>query len=385
MGQTQTERVHLRSSITQIADVYSAHTERESGAALIFVGLMMIMIIGFGAFVLDIGRAYLAKAELQAAVDAAVLAAAGDLPDAVAVEATALLYANANDYGWGPILDPGDVDMGFWEAATETFYPNTGPFNAVQITAKRVNAQGNPVETVLARVLGFDEFNITGTAVASREVVADVVIVQDITGSFEDELPIAIDADKGLIDTFAASHAQGVHLGVVTFARTGDEIAPLESLLTSQASSKAALDAVVGCSPSGNSPGDPCYGTDMSVGLDRAVNMLVNDGRPGIEDVIVLVSDGVPCIAELPMPAKIQTGKDWATASANAADAAGVSIFVITLDQESTSSSPCLSADVSFNESLARGFGWGTTTTDPLQLEALLASIVGEMPVQLVN
>ncbi len=346
---------------------------------------MLVMLIGFGAFVLDIGRAYLARAELQNAVDSAVIAAASELPDPVAVLTAATDYANANDYGWGPLVDPADVDMGFWEAPTKTFYPGVPPFNAVQITGRRHQVSGNQVDTVLARVLGFDHFEMSATGVASREVVADVVIVQDITGSFEDELPIAIDADKALIDTFAAEHAQGVHLGVVTFAREAYDIAPLDSLLNNQASAKAALDAVVGCSPTGNSPGDPCYGTDQSVGIDLAVDMLVNDGRPGIEDVIILVSDGVPCIAELPMPGKIDTGKAWAVASADAAAAAGVSIFTITLDQMSTSTSPCLSADVTFNESLARGFGWGTTTTDPFQLEALLASIVGEMPVHLVQ
>ena len=159
----------------------------------------------------------------------------------------------------------------------------------------------------------------------------------------------------------------------------------MESLLTGADSAKAALDGVVGCSPSGNPPGSPCYGTDMSVGIDRATQMLLADGRADIEDVIVLVSDGVPCLPEHPMPGMVDIGKDLATASADAAAAQGVSIFVISLDQESTSTHPCLAGDVTFNESLARGFGWGTTTTDPYQLEALLASIVGEMPVQLVN
>ena len=46
--------------------------------------LALVVLLGFAGLVIDVGRVYVAQRQLQAAVDAAALAAGQDLPDSVA-------------------------------------------------------------------------------------------------------------------------------------------------------------------------------------------------------------------------------------------------------------------------------------------------------------
>jgi hypothetical protein len=250
---------------------------------------------------------------------------------------------------------------------------------------RRAQQNGNPVSTVFAQILGFDSVDVGATAIAARGVInADIVVLQDVTVSFLEEMDIAKDADKALVDTFAADDANDVRMGAVSFTRHTVDDHELEYLNTAQNSIKSAIDSMAICHSAG-SPYGPCYGTDIGIGIDAATDMLLTSGRPEADKVIVLVSDGVPCIGEAPVSQWVSTGQAWATAAANAAGDAGVNVFSITLCEPSASSNPCSVADITFNESLARGIGSGATTTDPDALELLLTSIIDELPVRLVR
>ncbi len=54
--------------------------------------LCLVVLLGFAGLVIDIGRVYVAQRQLQAAVDAAALAAGQDLPDSVAAQTSAISY-----------------------------------------------------------------------------------------------------------------------------------------------------------------------------------------------------------------------------------------------------------------------------------------------------
>lgn len=348
------------------------------------IGILMVPLLGMAALAIDVAQIYTTRAELQTAADAAVIAAADGLPNSQSVQNLAIQYASANDAGHGPILTGGDVSLGFWDAATSTFYPYGTPVNGIQVTTRRSQQNGNPVSTFFAGVVGVDNVDVTAVAVAARDVVADIVIVQDVTVSFLEEIPFAVEADKALIDTFALEYAEGVQVGVVSFARDTIDEAPLTVLSTGQGGLHSALDGMRECSSAGRR-GGPCYGTDLGIGIDRGREMILNQGRgsPDVQRVIVLVTDGVPCLLEDDDP--VGAGKTAATAAANRAAAEDLDIFSVTLHQQSRSSHPCLAGDVAFNESLARGIGWGTTTTNPSDLQALLASIIDQMPIRLVR
>ena len=76
-----------------------------------------------------------------------------------------------------------------------------------------------------------------------------------------------------------------------------------------------------------------------------------------------------------------------ATVAADAASDLGINIFIITLEPEEVDDSRgiCFGSDVSFNESLARGFGFGVTTADEEDLDDILVSILRQMPFHLVQ
>jgi Flp pilus assembly protein TadG len=75
--------------------------ERDKGAVLIWVALTMAVLLGIGALVIDIGRLYVERRELQNGADAAALAVAQDCSAGNCGDAagTAKVYAdlNAND------------------------------------------------------------------------------------------------------------------------------------------------------------------------------------------------------------------------------------------------------------------------------------------------
>jgi len=120
----------------------------ESGQALVIVAASVIVLMGVTAFSVDMGMAYNAKAELQAAADAAALAGAQDLPDAAKAEASAINYAGFNDVG---------VD----DVVVETPY-NLNP-KQIEVTCTKT------FEYMFAKVLGFDSKVIVARAVATRE------------------------------------------------------------------------------------------------------------------------------------------------------------------------------------------------------------------------
>ena len=57
----------------------------QRGQVLPWVAFMMVLFVGIGAFVLDIGHAFMSYRQLQAATDAAALAGARDIYDSTAI------------------------------------------------------------------------------------------------------------------------------------------------------------------------------------------------------------------------------------------------------------------------------------------------------------
>ncbi len=69
----------------------------------------------------------------------------------------------------GNVLDPSDVVLGNWNADTHTFTPAGGSIcvNAVQVITRRSQANGNPAELFLARILGFYDTDVSAQSVAT--------------------------------------------------------------------------------------------------------------------------------------------------------------------------------------------------------------------------
>ncbi len=149
------------------------------GAIGAWVALMLVMLLGMAALAIDMGYLWVLRHRLQATADAAALAGVSQLtstPDAAVVKAEAVAYAQKNmpPGGHGTVLADPDVVLGHWDGDTRTFTTNatgtTAPAgevtNAVKITTRRAQANGNPVGLFLARALGVYEMDVVTEAIA---------------------------------------------------------------------------------------------------------------------------------------------------------------------------------------------------------------------------
>lgn len=157
-------------------DMYSGRNlnKQRRGVALIWLAISLIVLIGFVALGIDIGRVKLARTELQVAADAAARAGAWIVPeqrfdDGVA-RAEALM--EANDAGGAPVafdVNQDDLVYGIWWRNTRTFEPlyddDRVRANAILIRTWRHSQRGNPLPLGFAAVVGFDTFDVAAVAV----------------------------------------------------------------------------------------------------------------------------------------------------------------------------------------------------------------------------
>jgi Flp pilus assembly protein TadG len=68
----------------------------DEGAVAVTVAIVMSVLIGFTALVIDVGSLYTERAKVQTAADSAALAGAQDLPDTVHAKSTATTYSGLN-------------------------------------------------------------------------------------------------------------------------------------------------------------------------------------------------------------------------------------------------------------------------------------------------
>lgn len=164
---------------------------------LVLVGL--VALLGFVALGVDLGLAYNARTQAQAAADATALAAAAEMIDSTGPtvtladsQAAAVDIASRNSTLDNPTLaiDAQDITFGNWDLATRTLDTAVDLTDPDQVTAVQtvVRLDGNTnasVPAVFSRVLGRQEFTVATTATAYL----------GFAGSFgpgQVELPIAI-------------------------------------------------------------------------------------------------------------------------------------------------------------------------------------------------
>lgn len=121
------------------------HFKSKKGITTIMIAIMMTLILGFCALVVDIGRVSLEKGRLQNAVDSAALAAAQDLPDTIAATDT------ANDYMAMNGFSNADINVGF--AGSNR-----------QITVEAID----DMDYTFARILGINSTDIKAAATAEK-------------------------------------------------------------------------------------------------------------------------------------------------------------------------------------------------------------------------
>lgn len=147
----------------------------ERGATFVFVAVMLVVLIGFAALVIDIGKLYKTRNELQNASDSAAHAGATALDGtaqgiAVARERAKEYALLNNATGSAVAISDDDIDFGHWDVATGTF-TSLGPepsdpaaVNAVRVIDRREGATSVTLD--LATLLGHPRANVHSDAIA---------------------------------------------------------------------------------------------------------------------------------------------------------------------------------------------------------------------------
>ncbi len=283
----------------------------QNGAIAAIAAVSLIVILGFGAFAIDMSYAYTTRNLLQVTASAAALAAAQDLPNQSEATTTAMAYVEDNmpAANHGTVLVNSDVVFGNWDIATETWTPGDTPFNALEVTARRSTDNDNRLDLFLAPVLGLGFLDMAASAVAYAKAPTawDVALVQDVTGTFIAEIDDAKDADQAMLDC-VSNNFINARMGLTTFSGTAPTLSnpnvPPHTFVPmlpvgipdNQANYQALTDAIFDVQIPLWQNGWFSYGTHVGIGIESAIEQL--DAYTPDEDIIgqaiVIVGDGKP-------------------------------------------------------------------------------------------
>ena len=186
--------------------------EEQSGQVVIMVAVMLVMLLGFAAFVVDMGRIYVSYRLLRNSTDAAALAGAEDLPNSTAAS-TATSYSgvsgNKNAYSNLPNVT---MVSGYPQLKCLTTLTNQGiacvaPANANAIRVK----QQVSVPMTFAKILGLSSFTLTATATAAMRGGGgppfNVAVIVDSTASMNN-----LDSGSNCSSTRLACSLSGIRI-----------------------------------------------------------------------------------------------------------------------------------------------------------------------------
>ena len=140
----------------------------ERGSVLPIVGVCMLAILGVAALAIDLGYQRALQSQLSATADAAALAAASELPDSTKAAEAAAKYAEFNmpREEHGDVLRPDDIEFGHWDVDRRVFLPGSKNPDAVRLTVRRTEANGNPARTFFLHLFGMGQADLVAQSLA---------------------------------------------------------------------------------------------------------------------------------------------------------------------------------------------------------------------------
>jgi hypothetical protein len=148
----------------------------DAGAVVALVAIMMVVLLGMGALVIDVGQLYAERRELQNGADAAALAVAQDCAggDCRDETATARTYANDNAHdGKAGVQDVCGSGPGLVPCASPP--PHAPAANWVKV--RTITPDDDKIDFVFAPVLGHDAGKADATAVAVWSNVGGATVI----------------------------------------------------------------------------------------------------------------------------------------------------------------------------------------------------------------
>lgn len=236
----------------------------ERGTVMVMVALSMTTLVGAAGLAIDSGRAYLERAQLSRAVDAAALAGARTIrqgEDVAHEHAMSLAHANGVGDGDGSSLS---VEFG----------TDADGAGTVTVHAERT------IPTFFMRVFGTTEVTVSSEAIATVPPL-DLVLVLDTSGSLAtanawDDLQAAAD---GFLDFF---HEEIDQMGLISF-----QVRSADRFWMDQPFHSAIQDAIYDM----ESAGDTNPGEGLRLGLEQLEG---GTHRESAVRVVVFFTDGRP-------------------------------------------------------------------------------------------
>jgi Flp pilus assembly protein TadG len=141
---------------------------RRHGVAIFYVIVVLIVMIGFCSFAVDLGRVQTAKTELRRAADAAARAGVASLALGTSSVQTAAINMAANDKcdGSTVTLTDSNVSVGIWNSTNSTFSTsgtanNTTTYQAVQVKTSRA------IPLLFGEILGMAHCTVNADSTAA--------------------------------------------------------------------------------------------------------------------------------------------------------------------------------------------------------------------------
>jgi hypothetical protein len=388
------------------------------GNYAILVVVCLPVILGFMALAIDLSYQQIASNQAQQVADttahsAYIMFRNSRATDSAAAESAASDMVALHKVGDGPAtLDT--VEIGSWDFDENTFSASEGWNNAVKVELSR--AGDNPLNLFIAPVVGIESPNIYQEAVVARQN-REWMVVQDITGSFSDDIDAARDASLNLLAVMLESKTPSDKVGMSVFTGGVDPVpwSPLVPVLGNEVdllSQWASLDSC-NCTDSafeeadcaetfdGESEGyeegecaewfceeyyggydtqpwmPDCFelGTQSAPGaaILQATEELIVRGDPRSYRGILVVTDGLPCcgLETIERAAEAYASVDYAAAN-------GLHVWTAAYS-EAGEGDPVLLGE------LVRGKGSSFVATDGLALAEAMVHIVDSVPVMVVN
>ncbi len=191
------------------------------GAIAALSAVIMVVMLGFVAFTVDVGYIQLTKTQLQTAADAAALAAAMEISGTATptqvmangrIAAQQMLAMHRNGDKSSTTCDVNtDVLFGrsSWNSSTQKYDyfwgPNEYPFNVVKVRAMRTtgsSAGDNRLPLFFSPFMGSQKADVGAEAIATFHP-RDIMIVLDFSSSMND------DSSFGAIGTLGRTYVEG--------------------------------------------------------------------------------------------------------------------------------------------------------------------------------
>lgn len=192
----------------------------ESGAATFFSLFLVLILLMFSGIAIDYANGERTRSQLQAAADAGAAAAVTRLSDQTEarVRAIELASANAPEARNGNVVAVEEVVFGRWDRVNQRFEAGASPLNAVEVTARRAEANANALPTFLMRLLGVDRLNV-----AARSVTL-ALPGRCTGGGFFSRGRVKSGSNNDYLNSFCLYGDLGVEIGSDTYFESGTGI-----------------------------------------------------------------------------------------------------------------------------------------------------------------